>query len=130
MNTNTSTKQTVDTLIHAGWIIPIRPAQTQLKNHSLVINEGKIIDLLPIDTAKASYCSGNELDLPQHVLTPGLINAHGHAAMSLFRGMADDQPLQTWLQEHIWPAEQQWVSDEFVKDGTQLAIATFGHDLF
>jgi 5-methylthioadenosine/S-adenosylhomocysteine deaminase len=54
---------------------------------------------------------------------PGFINCHGHAAMSLFKGLADDLPLMTWLEEHIWPAEGQWVSPEFVADGTKLAIA-------
>ncbi|MDO6805245.1 amidohydrolase family protein, partial [Wenyingzhuangia sp. 1_MG-2023] len=54
---------------------------------------------------------------------PGYINAHGHAAMSLFRGMADDLPLMTWLQQHIWPAETQWVNSDFVRQGTELAMA-------
>jgi 5-methylthioadenosine/S-adenosylhomocysteine deaminase len=54
---------------------------------------------------------------------PGWVNAHGHAAMSLFRGLADDIPLMTWLQEHIWPAEGQHVDESFVKQGTELAIA-------
>ncbi|MCY1185962.1 5-methylthioadenosine/S-adenosylhomocysteine deaminase [compost metagenome] len=57
------------------------------------------------------------------LLAPGLVNAHGHAAMSLFRGLADDLPLMTWLQEHIWPAEARWVGEDFVRDGTELAIA-------
>ncbi|WP_312390924.1 TRZ/ATZ family hydrolase, partial [Pseudomonas sp.] len=57
------------------------------------------------------------------LLCPGLINAHGHAAMSLFRGLADDLPLMTWLREHIWPAEGRWVDPGFVRDGTDLAIA-------
>ncbi|MDH4135063.1 MAG: TRZ/ATZ family hydrolase, partial [Gammaproteobacteria bacterium] len=54
---------------------------------------------------------------------PGLVNAHTHAAMSLFRGLADDLPLMDWLQNHIWPAEGRWVSAEFVFEGTELAIA-------
>jgi 5-methylthioadenosine/S-adenosylhomocysteine deaminase len=57
------------------------------------------------------------------LLSPGLINAHGHAAMSLFRGLADDLPLMTWLENHIWPAEAKWVDEDFVRDGTDLAIA-------
>jgi 5-methylthioadenosine/S-adenosylhomocysteine deaminase len=63
------------------------------------------------------------IDLPDHVLLPGLINTHGHAAMSLFRGMADDLPLMTWLNDHIWPAEGAFISEEFIADGTQLAMA-------
>ncbi len=61
------------------------------------------------------------IDLPQHILMPGLVNAHVHAAMSLLRGIADDAPLDIWLKAHIWPREAQHVSDEFVFDGTVLA---------
>jgi len=57
------------------------------------------------------------------LLAPGLINAHGHAAMTLFRGLADDLPLQRWLKDHIWPAESRWVDEDFVRCGTELAIA-------
>ncbi|MCR8924255.1 TRZ/ATZ family hydrolase [Dasania sp. GY-MA-18] len=120
---NNSSPKTVDTLIHAQWIIPIRPAKTQLQQHSLAIKDGIIVDLLPTELAKQQYCSADTQELEQHLLMPGLVNAHGHAAMSLFRGMADDQELHTWLQDHIWPAEAQWISDEFVKDGSLLAIA-------
>ena len=57
------------------------------------------------------------------MLVPGLVNAHTHAAMTLFRGLADDMPLDNWLREAIWPAEQRWVSAEMVRDGSKLAIA-------
>ena len=61
--------------------------------------------------------------LPEHVLIPGLVNAHTHAAMALMRGLADDLPLMRWLQEHVWPAEMKHVSARFVRDGTALACA-------
>ena len=117
------TNKTVDTLISAGWIIPIRPAKTVLNKHSLAINDGVILDILPTEKAIARYIAKEHQQLPEHVLTPGLINAHGHAAMTLFRCMAEDIPLDIWLNEHIWPAEGQWVDETFVRDGTQLAIA-------
>ena len=113
----------VDTLISARWIIPVRPAKTALENHAIAISNGDIVDILPQTAACERYTATHTVDLPMHVLTPGLINCHGHAAMALFRGMADDTALQTWLEQHIWPAEQQWVSEAFVRDGTQLAIA-------
>ncbi|TNF36442.1 MAG: TRZ/ATZ family hydrolase, partial [Gammaproteobacteria bacterium] len=94
-----------------------------LKDHALAIHQGKIHSLLPSADARQQLSATTVLELPQHVLIPGLINAHGHAAMSLFRGLADDLPLMPWLQEHIWPAEGRWVSDDFVRDGTALAIA-------
>jgi 5-methylthioadenosine/S-adenosylhomocysteine deaminase len=113
--------QTVDTLIHAGWIITIDQQFRVLENHSIAIKNGKISAILP--TSNAHFNATETLDLKHHVLMPGLINAHTHAAMSLFRGMADDFPLMTWLQEYIWPAEQSFVDEFFVADGTQLAIA-------
>ena len=122
-STQANTTQTVDSLISAGWIIPIRPERTVLEKHSIAIQDGKIIAILPTEQALARFDAQHGIDLPQHALCPGLINAHGHAAMSLFRGMADDTPLQEWLEDHIWPAEAKWVDEEFVRDGTQLAIA-------
>ncbi len=113
----------VDTLIHAGWIIPVEPPFDTLKHHSLVINDDRICDLLPTELAKQRYQGRNVETLDNHVLLPGLINSHTHAAMSLMRGIADDLPLMDWLQNHIWPLEQQWMSAEFVQDGTDLAIA-------
>ncbi|MEI6708537.1 MAG: TRZ/ATZ family hydrolase [Methylococcales bacterium] len=113
----------VDTLIHAGWIIPVEPPFDTLKHHSLVIHKGRICDLLPTELAKQRYQATTVENLENHVLLPGLINAHTHAAMSLMRGIADDLPLMDWLQNHIWPLEQKWMSEEFVKDGTDLAIA-------
>ena len=113
----------VDTLIHSALIIPVVPAGTVLKNHSLAIHHGLIHSILPTEVARSTLTAHHTVELPQHVVIPGLINAHGHAAMSLFRGLADDFPLMEWLQEHIWPAEGRWVSDDFVRDGTALAIA-------
>lgn len=113
--------QTVDTLIHAGWIITVDPEFRVLENHSIAIKHGKISAITP--TAEAQFKATETFELKQHVLMPGLVNAHTHAAMSLFRGMADDFPLMTWLQEYIWPAEQSFVDAFFVEDGTQLAAA-------
>jgi 5-methylthioadenosine/S-adenosylhomocysteine deaminase len=113
----------VDILIHAGWIIPVEPPFDTVKDHTLVIHDGRIIDLLPTRLAKQRYKGTTVETLENHVLLPGLINSHTHAAMSLMRGIADDLPLMDWLQHHIWPLEQQWMSEEFVKDGTDLAIA-------
>ena len=114
--------QKVHTLIHARWIIPIEP-QGYLEHHSLVIDHGVILDILPTAAAMQGYQAEETVDLPTHALIPGLINAHTHAAMCLFRGLADDLPLMDWLQHHIWPAEARWVNTEFVRDGSRLAMA-------
>ena len=113
----------VDTLIHSRWIAPVEPAATLFEHHSVAIHEGRILDILPTEQARTSYSASVEHTLDRHLLIPGLINAHTHAAMSLLRGLADDLPLNEWLNDHIWPAESRWVNEEFVHDGTQLAIA-------
>jgi 5-methylthioadenosine/S-adenosylhomocysteine deaminase len=118
----TTRPNTADTLIHAGWIAPVVPHGVVLENHSIALTGDRITALLPREEAQA-IAAENVLELPGHVLLPGLINCHGHAAMSLLRGYADDQPLMPWLEQHIWPAEQAHVSEEFVRDGTELAIA-------
>jgi len=107
--------------IDAGWIIPIEPAGVVLEQHSLILRDGRLLDILPTAKADQRYTATEHVRLPTHVLIPGLVNLHTHAAMNLLRGYADDLPLMTWLQQHIWPAEAQWVSPEFVHDGTRLA---------
>lgn len=97
-------------------------AQTVLEHYGVGISDGKVTAVQPISHFKRSM-TDTWIDLPDHLLIPGLINAHGHSAMSLFRGMSDDLPLQQWLTEHIWPAEAKFVCEEFIKDGSTLAIA-------
>ncbi len=115
--------QQVDTIIDARWVIPVEPSNSVLENHALVINHGRILDLLPSADAAEKYVPQYHHQLAEHALIPGFINTHTHAAMSLLRGLADDLPLMTWLQDHIWPAEAKFVSPEFVYTGTQLAMA-------
>lgn len=114
---------TIDTLIHAHWIIPVNAKRDILTDHSIAIRDGRIVDILPTEAAKAQYQASKTMDLGDQALIPGFVNAHGHAAMAMFRGMGDDLELMTWLNDHIWPAEGAWVSDDFVGDGTELAIA-------
>src|SRR5512144_3091899 len=94
----------VDLRLEPRWVIPIEPGGAR-EDHVLLIDEGRIAALLPRDEADARYTARETVALPQHALLPGLVNAHTHAAMSLFRGIADDVPLQTWLEQHIWPRE-------------------------
>lgn len=121
--TETVSRKPAESIIHARWIIPVDAENRILEHHSLVIDGGRIIDCLPQAQARATYQAAQQTDLSDHALIPGLVNAHGHAAMTLFRGIADDLPLQTWLESHIWPLEGKWVSEAFVYQGTQLAIA-------
>ncbi|MGX9760004.1 TRZ/ATZ family hydrolase [Pseudomonas shahriarae] len=112
----------LDLLLLPSWLVPVEPAGVVLKAHGLGIRDGRIAFIGPRDQA-LKLAAHEVRELPGVLLSPGLVNAHGHAAMSLFRGLADDVPLMTWLQQHIWPAEAKWVDEAFVRDGTDLAIA-------
>jgi len=112
-----------DLLIHARWVIPVQPAGVVLDDHTVVVSKGRITDILPSADARGRLAARKVFDLPDHVLMPGLVNLHAHAAMNLMRGLADDLPLMRWLQEAIWPTESRHVSAAFVHDGSLLAAA-------
>ena len=113
----------IDLLLNCKWIIPIVPENQTLTDCAIAIDNGKIIGLLPQAEAARRFSAGKVQDLDHHIVMPGLVNSHGHAAMSLLRGYADDLPLRSWLENHIWPAEAKFLSEEFVRDGTRLSIA-------
>ncbi len=112
----------VETLLLARWVIPIEPANTVYEHYAVAIHDGRIIAVVPQSQA-AQFQARTTINLDRHVLLPGLINAHSHAAMNPLRGYADDLPLMTWLQDHIWPAEHKLVSAGFVYDGSLHACA-------
>lgn len=118
-----STPVAIDTLISASWIIPIVPANTVLEGCAVAIDDGHIVALCTEREAALRFAPRQRIELPGQLLMPGLVNAHCHSAMSLLRGYADDLPLQRWLDEAIWPAERELVSDAFVAAGSRLAIA-------
>lgn len=113
--------QAIDQLIDARWIVPVEPENLLLEHHSLAIHQGRIVALLPSTEAHQRFAPRERFALTEHLLLPGLINTHTHAAMALLRGFADDMPLLRWLNERIWPAENRLISPAFVRDGTQLA---------
>jgi 5-methylthioadenosine/S-adenosylhomocysteine deaminase len=125
--------QAVDTIIYPRWLVTVdegpddgtrRPLQDpSLENYGVVIDKGEILAVAHADQLKSGYKANSTIALDNHVLIPGLVNTHTHAAMTLFRGYADDIPLMQWLSEHIWPAEAQWVDEKFVEAGTNLACA-------
>ncbi len=104
-------------------MVPVEPAGVVLEHHAVAVRGGRIEALLPLEQARARFPGYPEQSLDSHVLIPGLVNAHTHAAMSLMRGLADDLPLMRWLEDHIWPAEAKHASPQFVRDGTLLACA-------
>jgi len=111
----------IDLLIVPRWVIPVVPRGQVLEGVAIAIDRGRIVALLPVGEALDQYAPRNRVQLPTHAVTPGLVNLHTHAAMSLLRGAGDDLPLMRWLQERIWPLEQALVSPEFVHDGSRLA---------
>ena len=115
--------QRIDALICPRWTIPVEPEIKVSENICMAVDKGRILDLLPRAAAEARFQADAVHERPQHVLMPGLVNAHTHAAMTLMRGFGDDLPLDIWLNERIWPTEMKLMSPEFVVDGTRLAIA-------
>lgn len=113
----------IDLLINARWTIPVEPAGLVLEHHAVAVKGGRILAVLPQTEACGRFVAAETIELPEHVLIPGLVNLHAHCAMSLMRGIADDLPLMRWLQEAIWPAEGKHASRAFVRDGTLLAAA-------
>ena len=113
----------VDLIIESKWIAPIIPEQSLLTDYAVVIKDKKIVAVCPQKDLASQYVASNSIQLSEHILMPGLINAHGHAPMTLLRGMADDMPLDDWLNTRIWPLEEKFVNHEFVESGAELAIA-------
>lgn len=116
-------KMNVDLVIEARWVIPVVPRNRLLEHAAVVIHQGKIVEVAAIETISANYQASKTVRLDEHVLIPGLINLHTHVGMTMMRGLADDLPLMQWLQQHIWPAEQQIVSERFVRDSALLGCA-------
>ncbi len=113
----------VDTIISARWVVPVRPRHTVLHKQAVIIDSGRIIDVIDQAELAGRYTADTHHQLDSHALMPGLINAHAHSAMALLRGIGDDMPLMPWLEEKIWPVEARTVSPESIRDGTELAIA-------
>jgi 5-methylthioadenosine/S-adenosylhomocysteine deaminase len=99
------------------------PGCAVLDQHAVVMDGERIAAVLPWAEAEARYAEAERVELGQHVLIPGLINGHTHSAMSLLRGVADDLALMDWLNNHIWPLEKQWVSEDWTYQGSLLSAA-------
>lgn len=119
----------VDLLIIARWVVPVVPADTVLERYAVAIDNGRIRALLP-EEQSAGIKARQTVRLDDHVLLPGLVNAHGQAPLTLLRGYfpetlgpetpgAAGRALEEWLP----PLENQWLDAEFARDGSQLAIA-------
>jgi len=112
-----------DLLISAPWMLPVAPQNVVLENHALAVVGQHIEAIGPAADLRAEFQPQHTIELPHHILMPGLINAHGHAAMSLLRGAGEDEPLEVWLNDTIWPMEARLMNADYVRLGTELAIA-------
>jgi 5-methylthioadenosine/S-adenosylhomocysteine deaminase len=117
------TPQSVDLIIEARWVAILNAEHHLLENYAVIVDADKIIDLQPAAIASKQYIAKERFSLDEHILIPGLINLHTHAAMNLMRGIADDLPLMQWLNQHIWPTERAVVFDDYVKDASLHACA-------
>ena len=111
-----------DLLIFPQWLLPVDAQDRELRDHAVAVADGRIRAVLPAAEARRCVTAARVLELPGHVLIPGLVNAHTHAAMTLLRGLADDLPLMNWLHGYVWPTEKRWVDPGFVGDGSRLAV--------
>jgi len=111
-----------DLIWSAGWVATASPAGGVIENGAVAIQGARILAVGPRAEIEARFTAPQHLDQPNAILAPGLINTHTHAAMSLFRGVANDRKLEDWLQKYIFPAEAKNVDREFVRWGTALAL--------
>ncbi|GLD99771.1 hypothetical protein PINS_up008499 [Pythium insidiosum] len=123
MSSSSSSVSAVDLVIYARHVIPVVPANVVLQDHAVVVRESRIVDVLPRAAVAAKYAPREERDLRDHIVIPGFVNGHSHAAMNLLRGLSDDKSLCDWLAQDIWPAEGKFVSPAFVRDGVTHAAA-------
>ncbi len=112
----------VDSIWTARYVVTMDPARRVIENGAVAIAGDHIVEAGPRAEIDGKYTAAHRLERPDAILAPGLINTHTHAAMSLFRGIADDVNLQEWLEKFIFPAEAKNVDREFVRWGTRLAV--------
>lgn len=115
-------KEKVSLLISGDWLLTQNDAREVFHPGAVALRGAEIVAVGPAAELAARYVPERRLDYPLGLIMPGLINAHTHAAMSLFRGLADDLPLETWLNSYIFPAETR-LDGNFVYWGARLAIA-------
>lgn len=107
-------------VIAPTWLARVEPGFDVETGMAVVVEADRIVAIEPLAQARAAHPRAEFVELPGHLVCPGFVNLHCHAAMSLLRGAGDDLPLERWLGERIWPIEGQLVSPEFVHDGALL----------
>lgn len=116
-------KQTVDLLFAKGWLVTMDEQMQIFTPGSVAVQGNKIVAVGPSAELEANYEAVTLIDCTDCIISPGLINAHTHAAMTLLRGLADDLRLDVWLYGYMMPVEREFVDHQFCYVGTQLACA-------
>jgi 5-methylthioadenosine/S-adenosylhomocysteine deaminase len=116
-------KESVDLVIEARWVLPIAPVNTVLADHAVAVSAGRIVAVAPTAEVNALFEPRERVVRGDHALLPGFVNAHTRAATTLLRGLPVYGPRQQWMRETVLPAARICMSPDFVRDGTQLAIA-------
>lgn len=114
-----------DLIIKGGTILTLNGRMEVLEDHCLVICSGKISRILPL--AELQIEATEIIDATGCLVMPGLINTHSHLPMTYFRGLADDLPLDTWLNNYIWPLEAKLIDHDFVFDASLHGAAEMIH---
>ena len=115
------TGDSIDLVVNGDYIVTMDVAGTIIENGAVAIDNGVIIAVGSAAEIGASYEASENLAATNRVVMPGLVNGHSHAAMSIFRGIADDLALKEWLNDYMFPLEVEFVDAEFVRLGTELA---------
>ena len=116
-------KDSVDLVIEPSWVLPIAPANTVLSDHAVAVSAGRIVAVAPTEQINASYEPRERVVRSDHALLPGFVNAHTRAATTLLRGLPVYGPRSQWLRETVLPVARSCMSPDFVREGTQLALA-------
>lgn len=113
----------VDLIVAGGIVVTMDPQRRVIGEGAVAIQAGRIVAVGPRGEVEAAYMGTERIDAAGRALIPGLINGHAHLPMTLFRGLADDEDLDDWLQHTIFPAEAMNVDEAFVRSGTRLGLA-------
>ena len=111
----------ISLIVHSGTVLTMDDASLVVPNGAVALAGSRIAAIGDTAVLLAAHPEAPRLDAAGGIIMPGLINAHTHVPMVLFRGLADDLELMDWLENHIFPAEAKHVDEEFVRWGTRLA---------
>jgi cytosine/adenosine deaminase-related metal-dependent hydrolase len=115
--------QHADIVVRGGLVVTMDQHRTVLSDGAIAVRDGAIVAVGPRDVVGAGHHATRVIDAADRLIVPGLIDAHTHMPMTLFRGLADDVPLHTWFERHVWPAERQFIHPETVRWGSRLGVA-------